>query len=328
MLWKATAEMIADKPIIGIGAGNWEIYLRKYSPIEIRNSGDSFYFNFKRAHNEYLQTAAEIGLVGVLSFISLFFIIISYAIQVIKKSQIKAEQYFALLILFSINSYLIISFFSFPKERVSHWIILLLIFISISISKSKLDKNNKTVNIKSVRFGSFFIFAILVFAIAISIYKINGEIHTRKAYHFKDINNHLEVIKEIKMADSYFYQMDLSVTPIKWYSATAWFLLDDIKKAQYDYNKAYTIHPYHIHNINDLATTYELQGNHNMSIHYYKEALAISPKFDEVLLNLSIVYYNLSDFDSAYYYLKQCNTENNNPKYKLASELILNEVSR
>lgn len=323
MLWEASFKMITDNPIQGVGAGNWGINLRKYTPKEIRNSKNSFYFNFKRAHNDYLQTAAEIGIIGLIAYMLIFLIALFYILIIIKKSKIKNEQLFVFAILFLIISYLIISIFSFPKERISHSITIIMVFICVSIIYFRIKQSDKNQEIKIIKFINLFISLVLILTLFISVKSIKGEIHTRKAYLYKDRNNHSAVIEEIEKANSYFYQMDLSVTPLKWYSATAWFLLNDLNKAQQDYMEAYSIHPYHIHNINDLATTYELKGNHKMSKFYYKQALNLSPQFDESLINLAIVYYNMNEIDSAYHYISKCNTNNTDPKYKVAKEAIL-----
>lgn len=63
-MWKATARMVGDQPLTGVGAGAWEVYLPLYqapgAEVEI-----DFY-----AHNEVLQLLAEYGVVG-LAFIGL-----------------------------------------------------------------------------------------------------------------------------------------------------------------------------------------------------------------------------------------------------------------
>ena len=75
------------------------------------------------------------------------------------------------------------------------------------------------------------------------------------------------------------------------------------------------MNPYHIHVLNNLATSYEIKGNHEMAIDMYNRAILISPKFDEALLNLSAVYYNNGNIDSASSIISRVNSLSKNEKY-------------
>lgn len=61
-LWKEAAEVIGERPMLGVGLGN---YLATARPLYA--SGTPFY-----AHNLYLDVATEVGLIGLILFCSLF----------------------------------------------------------------------------------------------------------------------------------------------------------------------------------------------------------------------------------------------------------------
>ena len=67
-------EMIGDKPVIGIGADNFGFRVHEYRERFAATNPDSHLLayaeneNPERAHNEYLQIAAELGIVGVAIF--------------------------------------------------------------------------------------------------------------------------------------------------------------------------------------------------------------------------------------------------------------------
>jgi putative inorganic carbon (hco3(-)) transporter len=62
-VWKDTARMIRDFPFFGVGFGGWpEIFPRYQSAPWSR-------FYFRQAHNDYLQFAAETGLVGLVALV-------------------------------------------------------------------------------------------------------------------------------------------------------------------------------------------------------------------------------------------------------------------
>ena len=67
-IWVSTISMIADHPFIGIGWGAYQFTYPQY---------DYYFLDFKEtiyhAHNLYLNTAAEVGIVGALAYFWYFF---------------------------------------------------------------------------------------------------------------------------------------------------------------------------------------------------------------------------------------------------------------
>ena len=321
LLWEATYDMILDNLLWGVGSGNWEIMFPKYSQIEIVGNTTTTYFNFKRAHNDYLQLAAEIGIIGIVLFLLLFIFTIVHIIYSISKAKLMEERLFLLSLLFALISYLIVSFFSFPKERISHSLLLNL-FLVLTCS---LYQNNRPLHywkIKWLKPFTFFSLGIVFIAMCIGTINLRGEIHTTKAYRYRLQNNHFAVIKEINKANSFFYTMDLNGTPIKWYSATAWYMQKNIHKALFDYKESCKVHPYHIYSLNDLACCYVELGDYTSGKKFYRKALLVSPQFEESLVNLSIVYFNLGNTDSASFLIHQCDSSTSNIKYKEVKDAL------
>jgi len=327
-MWQYSVEMFKENHVLGVGSANWKIVLPKYASEEIRDVDNNVYTNFQRAHNDFLQVAAENGILGLSFYLLIFLCALFYIFRIIKTSEKQDEKLFALFMFFGIVSYLVISFFSFTKERISHSIIINLIFISITILYHKSRKSNKNFKPQILKLILIPVFLILIFALIFGINRIKGEKHTRKAYEYRLRNNHKGVIREIEKASSFFYQIDPISTPIKWYSGTAWFLSGNLNKAFDDFNESYKINPFHKHIINDLATSYELMGKHKMSEKLYKEAISLSPHFDEALINLSIVKYNAGKIDSAYNYLRDCKPDTENEKYFDVLKVILPIITK
>jgi O-antigen ligase len=58
VMWRATGRMIKENPLLGVGAGAWEVHAPIYQ--DTRNSLETDYY----AHNEIWQVLAEYGVVG------------------------------------------------------------------------------------------------------------------------------------------------------------------------------------------------------------------------------------------------------------------------
>ena len=61
--WSAAAELAVEKPLLGVGPGNFRFY---YNELTDRPAGTH---NLYVAHNAYLDVAAELGLVGMVLFL-------------------------------------------------------------------------------------------------------------------------------------------------------------------------------------------------------------------------------------------------------------------
>jgi len=73
-LWRVAQRMVEAHPLEGVGAGNFQISSKHYvlEPGSLPRSDEVFEGN-KVTHNTYLQTAAELGLVGLALFLTLIF---------------------------------------------------------------------------------------------------------------------------------------------------------------------------------------------------------------------------------------------------------------
>jgi O-antigen ligase len=68
-LWRRTLSMIGDHPILGVGPGNWPVEFPRYAePGATRDGVLSATLAPRQAHNDYLERAAETGIVGLLAF--------------------------------------------------------------------------------------------------------------------------------------------------------------------------------------------------------------------------------------------------------------------
>lgn len=77
LLWEDTFRLIVDRPILGVGTGNFAFNIQKYlspqsielkSRMEAKSGSEHMIF---RAHNDYLEVWAEAGLLGIAVFLVL-----------------------------------------------------------------------------------------------------------------------------------------------------------------------------------------------------------------------------------------------------------------
>jgi tetratricopeptide (TPR) repeat protein len=75
--------------------------------------------------------------------------------------------------------------------------------------------------------------------------------------------------------------------------------------------------------LNNLGTSYEIKGNHVNAIESYKQALAISPAFQEAHYNLSATYFNAGKKQEAFQQFEKIIIDTTNAKFKQMLNLIV-----
>jgi O-antigen ligase len=315
-LYNSTFQMIQDKPIIGVGAGNWKVEAWEYGLYK-DNIGESF---AQRPHNDFLWTWSEGGIVAMISYLLLFLIILRESYLRYNNSEGKERLLYSLL--FSVTvGYAIISFFDFPMERVPHNI-LFLIIAAVVLSKG-IKSTKKKIEIPKYIIVVFFL--ISTYTITFSYNRYQKEIHIRNAIDFKGEGNYNLLIKAITEAyDPDYYEMDNTGTPLLWYRGVGYFNLQRYKLALQDFKESYIVNPNHVHVLNNLATIYEIKGERKKAKEYYYKALEVIPTFKESRVNLSAILYNEKEYEQAldiileskvYPYLRRKKERDNYDKY-------------
>lgn len=298
LIWGKTVQIIQDNPL-GVGTGNWQVIFPAYGLENIDTEVDKGMLHFQRPHNDFLWIMAETGIAGIITYLVFFIFVLSSLIKKLITTTKQNEFWLYLFIFSGFIGYFIISFSDFPYERIEHQILVML-FVAIALSDSS---TTKTMNIHAYKkIFSFFLLSVL-FSLIICINRISGEKHTRFVIDAQHKGDWIKMKKEAEKALNTFYTMDPMSTPIYWYIGVADFSLKNFEEAKDDFLKAYSIHPNHIHVLNNLASSYEKTNNHSKAIKYYLKAIEISPLFLEARLNLCGAYFNSGDYENAFMHI-------------------------
>lgn len=130
LLWDNAISYIKEHPIIGAGYGNWKIESLPYWSTHLNAYTVPYH-----AHNDFLEISTELGIIGGLTYLSLF-IIMFWKLFVLFRSSSPTNQLFVLTLFCSLSIYFIDASLNFPFER-SRMQIMLATIISIFISRFK-----------------------------------------------------------------------------------------------------------------------------------------------------------------------------------------------
>lgn len=128
-LWKIAVLMIKDKPILGVGSGNYRTMYNTYQA-KVPEMGYGAYDKF-HPHNLYLKAQSELGILGSISIVGIIVFSIIKTMQVIKiyiGDNFIGGFYQGVFVSFGAFAFMnfIDNFFSAPKVIALFWIIVAL----------------------------------------------------------------------------------------------------------------------------------------------------------------------------------------------------------
>ena len=103
LIWRGTMEMIEDRPVFGHGLNTFMSVYKWYAPHRTHTS--------TYAHNCYLQMAADMGIVGLVSFLWIVATLFKTSIRSLRRVSDGFESYLLLGLLGGIVAFLVHSFF-------------------------------------------------------------------------------------------------------------------------------------------------------------------------------------------------------------------------
>jgi hypothetical protein len=272
------------------------------------------YTNFQRPHNDYLWILSETGIFGFLSYLMIFIVSLFYGIKFILPSNRVEKKLLMACLIFGLIGYMVFSFFSYPMERIFHTVFLAIILGGIS---SLYHRNNLSKQ-GVVQSPNYLLNLLIVCGIILSawigLFQFRSETHVLNTLRARQKSQWKSLIREVDRANTTHFPLDHTATPLLWYRGVANFSLDSMDTAFRDFQSAYQDNPNHVHVLNNLATMYEMKGNHQEAIKLYSRAIEISPKFEDAIINLAAVQYNLGHTSEAYETIRKIDN-NNNPKY-------------
>jgi O-antigen ligase len=313
--WQQAIYVIKGNFFSGIGVGNWITAYPKYGLDHFSNSAIvNGRMIISNPHNDFLMVFSEIGVFGFLCYLGIFISILyqSYWLSVNESnsSDRRNASYFFLFII----CYFIIAFFDFPLTRIEHQIVLLTVFALIN---AKYLKAKSTLEFKvPSRLVYVFSFFLLVYASTIVAFRIVGEKHLNKAIIAEKTFDNTTALFEFNKAKNTFFSTDNYAIPLDWHIGKAQYYSGNYKESLDSFIKAYKINPNSLVVNNDLASNYVKNNYVSKGIKHYKEALTISPNYEDARINLAATYYNTNEYEKAFQTIDKCDSNSKQDSYK------------
>lgn len=314
VIWQKTYEVIDANFWLGVGADNWKVVHTKFEVPDVYKVTDKHVI-FQRPHNDLLWIFSEYGIIGMNLFLAFVFLQFAFLLKLFLS---KGERS-VLILASSIVAITVISFFDFPKERVEHMILIVIIYaISIRhILDSKeiryITVSNHTIVTKSFVIG-------LLCTVVILFFNLKGDMYFFKLYEARMKSNHSLVIQYGQKMNKVFYNLDHTSVPIDWYVGNAYASLGHYDSAFQSFKSAYQYAPYNPYVLNDLGSAFYYLQEVDSAIFYFLKSTKINKRFNEPKLNLMALYINEEKFEEALYWNETITSDSERRSYYL--ELI------
>ena len=110
--WENGGKMIAAQPVFGVGMGNWRIESLPYETKDFDNLMIS-----EHAHNDFIEIAAENGILAGLAYAAMFLFIFIVNLRIILKSEDQEQKLLSFIAVLIFIGYLFDCLFNFPLHR-------------------------------------------------------------------------------------------------------------------------------------------------------------------------------------------------------------------
>ncbi|HEX03795.1 MAG TPA: O-antigen ligase family protein, partial [Bacteroidetes bacterium] len=201
ILWKVTARLSLDHPILGVGAGNWV----QHTNIENLQNKIS-HANWIRPHNDPLWVISETGVIGLIGYLGMFLAAFWMLWRVLRKTERFEVRLLALALTYGLLGFLIISNSSFPRERIeltSYFAMFLA--LSIFVHSLEFKRDTKTSQSQILPLTSVVLVLLGAFAGYVGYYRYDGEKHVTRAHAALSADLWQQALPEIEKARNPFY---------------------------------------------------------------------------------------------------------------------------
>ncbi|MFN3477275.1 MAG: O-antigen ligase family protein, partial [Candidatus Methylomirabilales bacterium] len=292
LIWGSTLKMIAESPLFGIGAGNYELVYPRFRTVEEWRLSTRLVVG--EAHNDYLQIAAELGLLGLGSFLWLLVNLLRAALRLSASGE-EGLRRRGIGLFGALVALLVYAFFAFPLQNpasaLHFWLLSGLLCACFRSRVGSFGVEPETRNPKpAIRVSIGFAWAVAIPLFALASVLIFGqllaELHLKRMERLilqgKEAEARAEYVKAVRRYFPLLYAQELR--------AKAFNDQRMLQMAVEVYRRALKVRPDDPRLHADLGAIYGEMGRFNEAEASLQEALTLDPGLGEAWENLGNVH--------------------------------------
>jgi O-antigen ligase len=291
MIWGITSQMIADHPITGVGAGNFTVRLHEYFDADDLDFSN-VHTNWVQPHNDFLWVFVEKGVLGIALFVGCFVAAFAAIRTILRSDAPPNDCWLTLAAVMGLVSYVTLSSFDFPLERINHQVSLALLLAVVTVLKHAVQPAAGGFPAGSAaRFGRLVAVPLLVAAlglgIAYSIAAVRQEKAVIVARRACAEGKWKEMLAAARRARTPWKTLDPLVSPVAFLEGMAHVQLGHVPEGIECLEQARIDNPNRMYVINNLGILYASTGRFDEAIECFSLAANRYPHRIEPFNNLA-----------------------------------------
>lgn len=281
LVWQNSLEMIKERPLQGFGAGGFKLFYSIYSHKIRTDNTFGKEKQIRRVHNDYIQTAVELGLIGFVLFSAILVYALFMAVRFLSRSEDKQQNSIVVGLSAGIIAFMVTALFSFPAQR-SIPPLMIMCYVSIlTILYSRTFGGGCYAKLKMPRELTIGLL-VLLFASGIVLNRFNWsniicDRYLKTALHMEKTKKNRRALEAGLTAQKYNkYRTDVMSAIGHAYVAT-----NNPHKAIDVLEKLMQKHQYNLNALFILASAYANAGNNKKALETLQKVLRIKPSFKE-----------------------------------------------
>lgn len=292
-LWGKTGRLIAMHPGLGVGGGNWKLAVLG------EGLGGTLWPDMQRTetrpYDDWLWTAAEIGIPGALGWLGLWVFALACGLRAARRGPSGSRMPAALLSA-GLIGFAALSAFDFPRERPEHmaWLAATLAVL-IASSPKPLGAGFDPMSAHPASAPGFSRLVFAAFALTAlatggaSLWRWRNEAVIKDLLDAQRRHDWPAVLACGARLDRTACDLNPAGSPAAWHTGMARWEAGDARGAEADFRAALRLSPWHTHLLYDLSVVRLAGGDTLEAESLLRRALATSPGFAPASINLAAV---------------------------------------
>ena len=293
LIWNISLKIIKNNPVMGVGPGNFSIMYPEYAAGETGRliSAEQRVSN---AHNDYLETAAETGIPGLLLFLYLLFTAARVSLALYRKTPDREGKMLVAGIASSILAICINALASFPFKNAATSF---LFWTNLAFAGALYRKQRKTVYSISPGILTGYLVLFILTGLTLSYSGITASRYMFMAKSSTGISS-LKFAEDSTRYNPFSFENNFTAARIAINSG-------DYQKAYQYLMRTKMLHPYYDALYNNLGIVYFKTGNYDESEESYLVSLKLNPVMPETYNNIGSLCIETGRYDEAIPYLEK-----------------------
>ena len=290
--WRTSLKMIRDRPLFGVGPGNWRVMVQRYGINEGLTAADGVWAP-DHAHNDYVQMAAESGIPGLLLYLGIWGTLGFITANVIRQAADFRRNLLAIFCLAGLCTYAVDSGFSFPNDSLAHSLVLAFL-CAIPIGLHELAARSPTAAQPGGSVSRAWVLpvvALLCFCIYLGYVRENFESHVRRAFNRIKDRQYEAVLGEVEAGRHPLMGLCPMGFPLDYHGALAYEGLRRYDQALEAVRRARRLAPANLFVEYRMGLIYAELSRWDEAIAQFQAAFRLDSKYDPVRRSLAEAYH-------------------------------------